>query len=78
MTTQLTHPLTRELTIGSATYTLTVTPDGFKLVPKGKRKGLEMSWASLVSGDTALAVALHASLGLSPTPKPGKTEPAGK
>jgi hypothetical protein len=64
MTTALKTPLKRELTIGKAAYILTITPDGFKLVPKGKRKGYEMSWSALVSGEAALAVALHASLGL--------------
>ena len=78
MTTQLKRPLKRELTIGTATYTLTVTPDGFRLVPKGKRKGLEMSWTSLVSGEAALAVALHASLGLGATPEPAERKPIDK
>jgi hypothetical protein len=33
-----------------------------KLVPKGKRNGLELSWQALVGGDAALATALNASL----------------
>ena len=41
---------------------LTITPDGLKLVPKGKRKGRELTWRALVSGDAALAVALNASI----------------
>ena len=60
--TRLDSPLRRELIIGEATYTLTLTPEGMKLVPKGKRNGLELKWADLVSGDAALAVALRASL----------------
>ena len=43
MTTELKGPLKRELVVDKATYILTVTPEGFKLVPKGKRKGYEMS-----------------------------------
>ena len=43
-------------------WMLTLTPDGFKLVPKGKRKGLEFAWRSFVSGEAALATALNASL----------------
>ena len=70
MTTPLKSPLKRELVIDKAIYILTITPDGFKLVPKGKRKGYEMSWTSLVSGEAALAVALHASLGLSAADNP--------
>ena len=33
-----------------------------KLVPKGKRKGMELAWKDLVSGQAALATALNASL----------------
>ena len=41
---------------------LTIDPLGLKLVPKGKRKGQEISWEAFVSGDAALATALNASL----------------
>jgi hypothetical protein len=64
MTTKLNSPLKRELAIGKESYILTISPEGLKLVRKGKRNGYEMAWTSLVSGDEALAVALHASLGL--------------
>jgi hypothetical protein len=43
-------------------YTLTISPEGFKLVLKGKRKGIELSWASIVGGEAALATALNASV----------------
>ena len=43
-------------------YTLTIGPDGLKLVEKGRRKGLELAWSALVSGDAALASALQASV----------------
>ena len=70
MTTELKGALKRELTIDEALYILTITPDGFKLVAKGKRKGYEMSWTSLVSGDAALAVALQASVGMETAERP--------
>lgn len=60
--TPLDKPLRRELKIGDRAYTLTIDPHMLKLVPKGKRKGLELKWADLASGDAALAVALRASL----------------
>ena len=63
MATKLDKPLKREIRIDGKPYMLTITPEGFKLVPKGKRKGQEISWQSLISGDAALAVALNASLG---------------
>ncbi|HEY4582913.1 MAG TPA: hypothetical protein VIG88_08620 [Lysobacter sp.] len=62
MTTKLDGPLRREVDIKGQAYTLTVDPDGLKLVPKGRRKGLELAWAALVSGDAALAAALQGSL----------------
>lgn len=61
--TKLDAPLRRELAIGGKPYVLTITPEGFKLVPKGKRKGRELAWRDLVTGEAALAVALNASLG---------------
>jgi len=62
MTTKLDKALRRELNIEGKAYVVTITPDGMKLVPKGKRKGQEISWKALVSGEAALAVALNASL----------------
>ena len=62
MATKLDKPLRRELAINGAPYMLTLSPEGLKLVPKGKRKGLELAWKALVSGEAALATALNASL----------------
>ena len=62
MTTRLEGSLKREIDIDGATYTLTITADGFRLVPKGKRNGYEMAWSAFLSGDAALARALDASL----------------
>jgi hypothetical protein len=60
--TKLDKPMRRELQIGDQVYTLTIGPDGLKLVEKGRRKGLELAWSALVSGDAALASALQASV----------------
>jgi hypothetical protein len=62
MATKLERPLKREIQIEGKPYMLTITPEGLKLVPKGKRKGHEISWQALVSGEAALAAALNASL----------------
>ena len=62
MTTSLAGPIKRELLICKQAYTLTISPTGFVLSLKGRRKGLEIKWADLVSGDVALAKALNASL----------------
>ena len=66
MTTKLDRPLRREVEIGSAAYTLTITPQGMTLVLKGRRNGLALEWSALVSGDAALATALNASLMIKP------------
>ena len=62
MTTRLHTAFKRELDIDGDKYTLTISPEGFKLVPKGKRKGVELTWSSIVGGDAALATALNASI----------------
>ena len=66
MTTKLEGSLRREVDVDGALYTLTITPEGLALVPKGRRKGYELSWHALVSGDAALATALNASLTVRP------------
>lgn len=60
--TPLDKQLKRELQIGKETYVLTIDPQGLKLTVKGRRKGRELLWKDLVSGDAALAVALNASV----------------
>ena len=60
--TKLDKPMRREVQIGDQVYTLTIGPDGLKLVEKGRRKGIELAWTALVSGDAALASALQASV----------------
>ena len=62
MATKLDKALKREVDIGGEPYMLTIAPDGLKLVPKGRRKGYELAWKDLVSGQAALATALNASL----------------
>jgi hypothetical protein len=60
--TPLDKPLKRELTVAGQAYTLTLDPDGLKLVEKGKRNGLELTWKDILSGDAGLAAALQASV----------------
>lgn len=61
--TKLEKPLKRELNVKKTVYVLTIEPDRFKLTRKGRRKGIEIAWQDLVSGDAAMAVALRASVG---------------
>jgi hypothetical protein len=62
MPTPLDRPLKREVTVDGAVYVLTLTPEGLHLAPKGKRKGVDLTWASMISGDAALASELRASV----------------
>jgi hypothetical protein len=61
--TKLDKPLKRELQVKKDHFVLTIDPDGLKLTKKGRRKGVEIAWRDLVSGDAAMAVALNASVG---------------
>jgi hypothetical protein len=61
--TKLEGTLRREISIEGKPWTLTLSPEGLKLTEKGRRKGHELRWKDLVSGEAALAVALNASLG---------------
>lgn len=62
MVTKLDKPLKREIDVDGEPFVVTISTEGLKLVPKGKRKGQELAWKALVSGEAALAVALNASL----------------
>jgi hypothetical protein len=62
MATKLDKHLKREIDVEGQPFMLTISPEGLKLVPKGKRNGLELAWKALISGDAALATALNASL----------------
>lgn len=62
MTTKLEKTLKREIDIDGKPYTIAISPEGLKLTEKGKRKGQELAWKDLVSGQAAMATALNASL----------------
>jgi len=75
MTTKLDGQLRRELDILGKPYTLTLSPIGLNLAPKGRRKGYELAWVDLVSGEAALATALNASLARGPQLEPAQAKP---
>jgi len=60
--TPLDNPIRREVVIKDVTYTLLLDPAGLRLTEKGKRKGIDLRWTDLVSGDAGLAAALQASV----------------
>ena len=62
MATPLDKALKRELELDGVTYTITISPEGVKVVEKGKRRGRELSWHSIVSGDAELTENLRLSV----------------
>jgi hypothetical protein len=61
----------RAIKIKGVDYVITLTPETIKISLKGHRLGVELAWSDLVSGESALAVALHASVGQFSTDAPG-------
>jgi hypothetical protein len=61
--TPLDKTLKRALKVNGRDYVITLTPDALKVTAKGHRIGVDLKWADLISGESALAVALQASLG---------------
>jgi hypothetical protein len=73
VTTPLDKTLKRELTLKGRAFIVALSPEGLRITLKGKRKGQELRWTDLISGDAALAVALNASLGQFAANPPAKT-----
>jgi hypothetical protein len=61
--TPLDKILKRSLSISGIEYVVTLSPEALKLTRKGKRLGVELKWADITSGESALATALQASVG---------------
>ncbi len=62
MATKLDKTLKRELEIEGQLYTISISPEGIKVVPKGGRKGAEITWQSIISGEAQLRRDLNASV----------------
>ncbi len=62
MTPKLDHIIKRELQIGHELYTVSMSAEGVKITPKGRRKGHEISWQTLLSGDAELTQQLKLSV----------------
>jgi len=62
MTTKLDKALKREIELNGVAYTVTIAPEGLKIVEKGKRKGQEVSWDRLVRGDVTMGQDLQDSI----------------
>lgn len=62
MATLLTKPIKRELEIEGVSYTITMSPDGVRIVPKGRRNGRELTWRDLLGGDAEMRRDLDSSV----------------
>ena len=60
--TRLDKTIKRELALDGKLYTVSISPEGIRIVPKGGRKGHETSWETLLSGDAELRRDLNISL----------------
>jgi hypothetical protein len=60
--TRLDKTIKRELEFGGQLYMVSMSAEGVRIVPKGKRKGHEISWETLLSGDAELRRDLNMSL----------------
>ena len=62
MATKLDKVLKREIELDGQSYIAAISPDGIKVTKKGFRKGNEISWRSIISGDAGLNDDLSASV----------------
>jgi hypothetical protein len=62
MATKLDKAIKRELDHNGKLYTVVIAPEGIKVTEKGHRKGQEISWSSIISGDASLNEELKISI----------------
>jgi len=62
MATKLDKVLKREIDIDGQAYIAALSPEGIKVTKKGFRKGNEITWRSIISGDAGLNADLSASV----------------
>jgi hypothetical protein len=68
---RLERALKREIDLGGVAYTVTLSPLGVRLVRKGFRKGVAVSWRRLL----ALAAGDASGAGAAPADGPAAREP---
>jgi hypothetical protein len=73
MTTKLEKDLKREIDVDGKNYTVTISPGGLKIAEKGHRKGHELTWKQILSGDGALTSDLAKSVEETSAPEGSST-----
>ena len=66
MTTKLEKELKREIEVDGKQYTVTISPAGLKVAEKGHRKGHELTWKQVLTGDASLTSDLAKSVEQAP------------
>ncbi len=62
MATKLDKTLKREIVINGEPHIATISPEGIKVTKKGFRKGNEITWTAIASGDATLNQNLNVSV----------------
>jgi hypothetical protein len=62
MATKLEKTLKREIDIDGKAYMVAISPEGVKVTQKGFRRGPELSWRSIISGEAETGQQLRGSL----------------
>ncbi|MDQ3674388.1 MAG: hypothetical protein M3365_08440 [Gemmatimonadota bacterium] len=62
MATKLEKVLKREITIDGKAYMVAISPEGLKVTQKGFRRGPELTWRSIVSGEAEMGQQLRSSV----------------
>ncbi len=62
MATKLDKVLKREIEVDGQAYMVAISPEGVKLTQKGYRKGQEMTWKAILTGEAQTGQELRSSL----------------
>jgi hypothetical protein len=62
MATKLEKTLKREIDIDGKAYMVAISPEGVKVTQKGFRRGPELTWRSIISGEAETSQQLRGSL----------------
>jgi hypothetical protein len=62
MATKLEKTLKREIDIDGKAYMVAISPEGVKVTQKGFRRGPELTWRSIISGEAEMSQQLKSSV----------------
>ena len=62
MATKLEKTLKREIDIDGKAYMVAISPEGVKVAQKGFRRGPELTWRSIISGEAEMSQQLKSSV----------------